>query len=380
MTTRTVEQVDDWDARPFSGGYAGLRDLSDERFSGIVTAGPTRLCMTKGTVVGVLDGRIEDFAEASGTAHEAPSPALPLLAVMQDRTDEVRAQYYTEDTPLADVDGTLQDGNFTGYVELSENVLSGDYYLVYHQGRRMSVAFVGASGQLLTDDEAFDTAADEVGIYEVRPVEVDAIEVPEPAGGAAESADEATESAGATSSVGGSEESTEPAAETESAGTSAGAAIDAATDAAESDEPDDPEEPAVTDVEAPSVAETSSDVETPSEVETPPGAETAATDRAAGGSGSASGRDRGEGGSARGDGSASARGTGGESGAARVQATGGRAGGARDSRGGSATDVGELETRSIPSLDPARSSEPRGESPSGPVVETPSEVTPAESA
>ncbi|MFD1587229.1 hypothetical protein ACFR9U_09555 [Halorientalis brevis] len=181
MTTRTVEQVGNWESRSFSGGYRGLQELSDERFSGIVTAGPTRLCMTKGKVVGVLEGDIEDFEDASGTVHEAPSPALPLLAVMQERSDEVRAQYYTEETPVSEVDQTLTDGNFTGYVELSENVLSGDYYIVYHQGRSMNVAWVGESQQLLIEDEAFERTQGEVGIYKVRPADIDVIEIPEPA-------------------------------------------------------------------------------------------------------------------------------------------------------------------------------------------------------
>ncbi|MEA5407606.1 hypothetical protein VB773_08515 [Haloarculaceae archaeon H-GB2-1] len=99
---------------------------------------------------------------------------------MQERSDEVRAKYYTEDTPLTEVDETLSDGGFTGFVELSENVLSGDYYVVYHGGRSMSVAFVGERSKLEADDEAFDLASDEVGIYEVRPVPIDIIELPEP--------------------------------------------------------------------------------------------------------------------------------------------------------------------------------------------------------
>ena len=194
MTTRAVEQVDDWDSRPFSGGYRGLHDLADDDFSGIVAAGPTRLCMTSGRVIGILDGTIEDFEDAEGTAYEAPSPALPLLSVMQERSDEVRAQYYTEETSIEEVDRTLTQGNFTGYVELSENVLSGDYYLVYHQGRSMSVAWVGASENLLIDDEAFDQANGEVGIYEVRPVEIEVVEIPEPTEPATE---ETTPDAGA---------------------------------------------------------------------------------------------------------------------------------------------------------------------------------------
>ncbi|MFB6307791.1 MAG: hypothetical protein ABEH35_00535, partial [Haloarculaceae archaeon] len=183
MSTRIVERVDDWETVPFSGGYAGLQTLSDDGFSGVVIAGPARLFMLNGTVVGILDGSIEDFESAEGTAREAPHESLPLLAVMQERSDEVRAKYYTEDTSISEVDGTLESGGFTGYVELSENVLSGDYYLVYHQGRSMSVAYVGQSEQLLTDDEAFERTDDEVGIYEVRPVDIDLVEIPEPEDG-----------------------------------------------------------------------------------------------------------------------------------------------------------------------------------------------------
>ncbi|MFU1780851.1 hypothetical protein ACM16X_05675 [Haloarcula japonica] len=180
MSTRTVERVDGWESVPFDGGFAGLQDLAGQEFSGAVITGPTRLFMLNGTVVGVLDGTIEDFEDASGTAKRSPHEALPLLAVMQERADEVKAQYYTEDTALAEVDQTLSSGNFTGFIELSENVLSGDYYTVYHRGRSMSVAWVGNSDNLITDDEAFETANDEVGIYEVMPVDIEPIEIPEP--------------------------------------------------------------------------------------------------------------------------------------------------------------------------------------------------------
>ncbi|WP_436927341.1 DUF7527 domain-containing protein [Halosimplex amylolyticum] len=179
MTTRAVEQFDEWESSPFRDGYRGLHDLAEGEFSGIVEAGAAKLCMLNGTVVGILDGDIDSFEDATGTAYEAPSPALPLLALMQERNDEVRAKYYSEDTPLSEVDDTLADGGFTGFIELSENVLSGDYYVVYHRGRSMAVAWVGNSNQLLTDDEAFDRADDEVGIFEVRPAEIDPVEIPE---------------------------------------------------------------------------------------------------------------------------------------------------------------------------------------------------------
>ncbi|MFB6139472.1 MAG: hypothetical protein ABEJ26_03450 [Halosimplex sp.] len=197
MTTRAVEQFDEWESSPFRDGYRGLHDLADGEFSGIVQAGHAKLCMLNGTVVGVLDGDIGDFEDATGTAHEAPSPALPLLALMQERNDEVRAKYYSEDTPLSEVDDTLADGGFTGFVELSENVLSGDYYVVYHRGRSMAVAWVGNAGQLLTDDEAFDRADGEVGIFHVRPAEIDAIEIPAVEEGDADAADGAEAAGGA---------------------------------------------------------------------------------------------------------------------------------------------------------------------------------------
>ena len=179
MTTRTADRVDEWDSRPFSDGYEGLRTLADRSFSGAITAGRATLYMLNGTVVGILGGSIEDFEAASGTVYEAPTAALPLLAVMEERSEEVRAKYYSEETALSEADAKLSEGGFTGYIELSENVLSGDYYVVYHGGKSMSVAYVGESEQLITDEEAFEKADEEVGIYEVRPVEVEPIEIPE---------------------------------------------------------------------------------------------------------------------------------------------------------------------------------------------------------
>jgi hypothetical protein len=39
MTTRVVEEFDDWESRPFDGGYAGLHELADDEFSGVVRSG-----------------------------------------------------------------------------------------------------------------------------------------------------------------------------------------------------------------------------------------------------------------------------------------------------------------------------------------------------
>ncbi|ADB59951.1 hypothetical protein Htur_1059 [Haloterrigena turkmenica DSM 5511] len=227
MEPRTQERVEQWDSRPFSGGYDGLSDLADADFSGAVSAAGTWLFMLNGRVVGVVDGAIEDFEAASGTRYEAPDPALPLLCTMEEHGGETRAKYYTNETPLREVDGTLQSGSFTGYVELSENVLSGDYYAVYYGGRRMAAAYIGNADRLLTGDEAFERAADEVGIYEVRDVEIEVTDVPgtgpdssaSDAGGATDATDKsAGDSSPATGSSAGTDARAEPSADpTESA-------------------------------------------------------------------------------------------------------------------------------------------------------------------
>ena len=178
MDSRTQERAEQWDSRPFSGGYDGLTDLAASEFSGAVATAGTWLFMLNGRIVGVVDGTIEDFETGSGTVYEAPHPSLPLLCTMEAKGGETRAKYYTNETPLREVDGTLQDSSFTGYVELSENVLSGDYYAVYYGGRRMAAAYIGNAERLLTGDEAFERADDEVGIYEVRDVDIDVTDVP----------------------------------------------------------------------------------------------------------------------------------------------------------------------------------------------------------
>ncbi len=183
MSTRVADRLEDWESQSFDGGFRELHTLADREFSGVVRVGTAELYMTSGACVGVRQGSIDDFEGGSGTLYRAPSEALPLLAVMQGRADEVHAKYYSEETSVADVDQTLSDGGFTGYIELSENVLSGDYYLVYHAGESMSVAYVGESGQLLDGEEAFERADGEVGIYQVYKVGVEGVAIPEPASG-----------------------------------------------------------------------------------------------------------------------------------------------------------------------------------------------------
>jgi cell division protein FtsB len=361
MTTRAVAEMDDWESSPFSGGYAGLRDLVDDEFSGIVQSGAAKLCLLNGTAVGVLDGSIEDFDGASGTAYEPPSPALPLLAMMQDRSDEVRAKYYTEETPVSEVNRTLSDGGFSGFVELSENVLSGDYYVVYHAGRSMAVAWVGNSKQLLTDDEAFDRADDEVGIYEVRQVDIEPVEIPDPAGGAAAGAasgsngDRAAGRASGTGTGDAAADASESARETSGAGDRTGAT--------ETTEATTADAAGATGAEtAPDRSTRSEDVS--SEQSSDAGSEGTGDRRASEpDTGSAEGRSEGET-TAResaGTGQTERRERAGDASTGASDATDAVEGGGigRDA-GGVTTPAERLETRSIPSLDPGKTSEPEG--------------------
>ncbi len=181
MQPLTRSRIADWETRPADDGYAGVHALSESAFSGVITASEAALFMLNGRSIGLTGGSVETFETAPLTAYSAPHPALPLLLAMEEQGGETQATYYTNDTSLDEVASTLESGGFTGYVELSENVLSGDYYLVYHQGRSMAVGFVGSNGRLLTDAEAESRIYEEVGVYTVRTVAISEIPIPEPA-------------------------------------------------------------------------------------------------------------------------------------------------------------------------------------------------------
>ncbi|MCO8268875.1 hypothetical protein NKF06_20430, partial [Haloferax sp. AB510] len=210
MDSEIIDAVTGWDSAPAERGYGGLRSLADDGFTGAVVAGMTWGFMLNGRLLGVFDGTVADFEGESFEAHRAPDPALPLLYAMRETGGDIRAQYYTEETPLGDADGTLSAGGFTGYVELSENVLSGDYYVVYHGGKSMSAAFVGNSKRLVTGDDAFERASDEVGIYKVYDVDLDLVDIPEP-----EPDEEEDEDAAGVAAAGGEADTTGASGEPE---------------------------------------------------------------------------------------------------------------------------------------------------------------------
>ncbi|OTF13410.1 hypothetical protein [Halorubrum sp. SD612] len=206
MDAQRREAIAEWDERSFSDGLAGLGRIVDDGFSGAATDGVGWVFLVDGRVVGVVDATLDAFADASGTVYRAPDDALPVLFAMQELGGEPRAKYYTNDTPLKEADRKLSQGGFTGYIELSENVLSGDYYVAYTGGESMAAAYVGNARRLETGDDAFELAADEVGIYTVYEVDLDVRPLPDDAGTADATDDgttDETEDAGSDPDSGG---------------------------------------------------------------------------------------------------------------------------------------------------------------------------------
>lgn len=180
MDRGSVDIIESWDSRPLSEGLEGLISLEQSEFTGAASAAGAWLFMLNGNVIGVFDGDIDSFREASGTVYQSPDPSIVLLFAMQEYGGETQAQYFTDDTPIREVHSTLTDSSFTGYLKLSENVISGDYFVLYYGGRSMNVAIVGNAQRVVTGDEAFELATEEVGIYEVISVDVSVVDLPTP--------------------------------------------------------------------------------------------------------------------------------------------------------------------------------------------------------
>ena len=194
MDARTV--VSEWETSPFDGGTDGLVRLGRRGFSGAVESDGDWLFVADGEAVTVVAGfetaptatGLDGFNPTGGRRHEAAAAAAARLAPMLALGGEVRGEYFSDDTPIATVNETLSSGGFTGYLELAENVLSGDYYVVYDDGEPSYAAYLGATGEPVTGEEAESKTKNEVGIYSVVAADLPTVELPaspESAGSAA---------------------------------------------------------------------------------------------------------------------------------------------------------------------------------------------------
>lgn len=109
-------------------------------------------------------------------AKRAPDPALPFLIAVDGR-GERRLRQYTVHLPIERVLNALTGTPFSGYVELSENVVSGNYYAVFHAGKPTCVGIRAAARSPDVGKTARQLMTDEVGIYSVYQVAVDPIDL-----------------------------------------------------------------------------------------------------------------------------------------------------------------------------------------------------------
>jgi hypothetical protein len=185
--------VEKWETAPVDDGLEEAARMARRGESGAVRSGTDWLFLADGDPVAVVAdlagdpsvGDVDALEGSGGEALEAPHKGVARLVPMLALGGEVRGEYFSDDTPVGTVQETLEDGGFTGYVELSENVLSGDYYAVFDEGRAEYVAFVGSTEQLFTGAEAEEKTNHEVGIYSVVAVDLPTVWLPEPEGGGA---------------------------------------------------------------------------------------------------------------------------------------------------------------------------------------------------
>jgi hypothetical protein len=263
MDAHTV--VSKWDGSPFDGGLEEAARMASRGFSGAVRSGSDWLFLVDGDPVAVVTdlegdpslGDVDAFDGAGGEAFEAPHPGVARLVPMLALGGEVRGQYFSDDTSIETVQETLADGGFTGYVELSENVLSGDYYVVFEDGRAEYVGFVGSTEQLYTGTAAEEKTKNEVGIYSVVAVDLPDVALPEPPDGA-------VGGAGADAATGTADR---PSTEADADGSEADASSEPARDADAATGPAPDDEPG-----AEPTPDEGLDVETGSAVETAVGA------------------------------------------------------------------------------------------------------------
>lgn len=177
MDEWSLEQVKSWDATSFDVESGGVVKLAKSGFSGVIDVDSSWLFMVDGEIVGP-DEVLVDSLEGSGTAYSAPDPGLPLLFSMQGSEVQID-RGYTEEESFEAVRQRLSNDSFSGYLKLSEYVLSGDYYVVYHGEDTYPFAFVGGVERLHTGDGALTLANDEVGIFEVFQVDLRVTPIPE---------------------------------------------------------------------------------------------------------------------------------------------------------------------------------------------------------
>lgn len=179
--------TDHWDAVPLDGLESrSLRAFGSagRAFSGgldwSTSGGRTSALVVNGFAVrATRDLPSPGEATQVERVREAPAPVLPYLVAVHGRGKQ-RLRRYTENQPIETTIDKLSGTSFTGYVELSDRVYSGDYYAAFHAGRPGFVALRSDDRPPLCGDDARERMVDEVGIYTVHELYVDPVDLSAP--------------------------------------------------------------------------------------------------------------------------------------------------------------------------------------------------------
>lgn len=71
--------------------------------------------------------------------------------------------FYTEDTSIEEIDNKLQDSEFDGYIEISENTISGKHYSMYNNGSRSNLTI--KDSEYITGEKSHERALSYAGLY-----------------------------------------------------------------------------------------------------------------------------------------------------------------------------------------------------------------------
>lgn len=159
-----------WDEIDVTGATVRSFGPVDRAFSGRVqiatpSESPCSVLIVNGYAVQTSESLPKSDVSVIG-AKEAQDPSLPFLVAVEGRSTE-RLRRYTRDLSLEKVVDKLTGTGFTGYVELVENVVSGDYYVTFHAGRPRYVAIHSEERPPVIGEEAKEEMFKEVGIYSV---------------------------------------------------------------------------------------------------------------------------------------------------------------------------------------------------------------------
>ena len=178
MDNGILKRIESWESRSFSNGGLKLEELLSSGFSGMIGSEMEWMFILNGRIIGYQGEKIQEFGKKDSNVYTAPHPALPILFYMQvsEKIGE-SMRYYTGEKSIEEIDSALKENKFTGYIELSDDVLSGDYYIVYHGGRSMDVAFIGNMDRLISEEESRRNIKSEIGIYQVNRVNIKPIDI-----------------------------------------------------------------------------------------------------------------------------------------------------------------------------------------------------------